>query len=228
MIGVYDYTVILTYISLISGITGTIFAMTGIGHPFCGAFFLMVSGLCDAFDGRVARSKKNRTDFEKNYGVQIDSLCDMVCFGVLPVAIGFALLRVYGIFTEISKRGQGDELDFKKLILILIAVIYCLAALVRLAYFNATEEERKAEAKVKKAEYYTGLPVTSAALVYPLILIADWFISADFTFTYFILMLVMAILFVGKFKIKKLSNKVLGIMIVIGFIEFITMLFILI
>ena len=42
MIGVYDYTVILTYLSLISGVLGIIIAVTGVGHPEIGIFFSYV------------------------------------------------------------------------------------------------------------------------------------------------------------------------------------------
>ena len=69
MIGFYDYTVILTYLSLLSGVMGIIVCLHGIGHPFIGVFFLMLSGLCDTFDGKVARTKKNRTDQMKKFGV---------------------------------------------------------------------------------------------------------------------------------------------------------------
>lgn len=64
MIGVYDYTVILTYLSLVSGVLGIIITVTGVGHPEIGIFFLMVSGILDALDGRVARTKKDRTEIE--------------------------------------------------------------------------------------------------------------------------------------------------------------------
>ena len=53
MIGVYDYTVVLTYMSLISGVMGIIISVTGVGHPEIGIFFLMLSGVLDTFDGRV-------------------------------------------------------------------------------------------------------------------------------------------------------------------------------
>ena len=93
MIGFYDYTVILTYLSLLSGASGIIVCLNGIGHPYLGMFFLLFSGLCDTFDGKVARSKKNRTSQEKLFGIQIDSLSDLVAFGVLPACIGIAMLR---------------------------------------------------------------------------------------------------------------------------------------
>ena len=56
-------------------------------------FILGMSGLLDTFDGKVARTKKNRTEDQKRFGIQIDSLCDIVCFGVCPVIIcWFSLL----------------------------------------------------------------------------------------------------------------------------------------
>ena len=85
MIGFYDYTVLLTYLSLISSTLGIVVCLHGIGHPFFGVFFLLFSGLCDAFDGKVARTKKNRTNQMRQFGVLIDSLSDLVAFGVVVV-----------------------------------------------------------------------------------------------------------------------------------------------
>ena len=63
MIGYYNYTVILTYMSLVSSVLG-IFLSMGVGnigiHPEYAIICLMVSGLCDMFDGKVARTKKNQ------------------------------------------------------------------------------------------------------------------------------------------------------------------------
>ena len=64
MLGFYNYTVILTYISLCSAVTGIFTAIAGSGHPFIATACLMVCGCCDAFDGMVARSKKDRTEQE--------------------------------------------------------------------------------------------------------------------------------------------------------------------
>ena len=82
LIGVYNYTVILTYMSLISGLVGM---KLGSDLKFgADIICLAISGICDLFDGTVARTKKNRTDDEKNFGIQLDSLCDVICFGVFP------------------------------------------------------------------------------------------------------------------------------------------------
>lgn len=45
MIGFYDYTVILTYLSLLSGTTGVMLCLNGVGHPYLGMFFSAVLGL---------------------------------------------------------------------------------------------------------------------------------------------------------------------------------------
>ena len=85
MLGFYDYTVILTYLSLASSLCGMFCAFSG--HLHWAIFCLALSGLFDTFDGKVARTKRNRTEDEKNFGIQIDSLCDIVCFGVYPVSM---------------------------------------------------------------------------------------------------------------------------------------------
>ena len=78
MIGYYNYTVVLTYISLASSVFGMTQAIHG---RFKTAILcLAISGLCDMFDGKIARTKKDRTEDEKAFGIQIDSLCDVVCF----------------------------------------------------------------------------------------------------------------------------------------------------
>ena len=89
MIGFYDYTVILTYISFASAVSGIFCASTG--HVRWAIVFLAFSGLCDMFDGKIARTKKERTEDEKNFGIQIDSLCDVVCFGVFPIVLCYQL-----------------------------------------------------------------------------------------------------------------------------------------
>lgn len=220
MIGVYDYTVILTYLSLLSGVAGMVIAMSGIGHPYMGMFCMLFSGLLDGFDGKVARTKKDRTELEKNFGVQIDSFSDLIAFGVLPAAIGISLLRVNPRLSDVPFRAaESGKLHLYPVLLIAVAMVYVLAAMIRLAYFNSTVEERRLEAEKMGREYFTGLPVTSAALVFPTVLLLHYFLRFDLTITYFVVMLLMAFLFVGKFKLPKPGKKELGIMVAIGLAE---------
>ena len=221
MIGLFDYTVWLTYLSLAFATIGIVVSLQQSGHPYIGVFFLLLCGLCDAFDGRVARTKKNRTDFEKKYGVQIDSLSDLVAFGVLPACIGNAMIRVSPTISEIPTIHRGDSLAFPiEIFLYIIVIVYTLAALIRLAYFNVTEEERqKTESGARK--YYTGLPVTSAALIFPSVLLFQYVIPKDITLVYFGVMLLTAFLFLSKVQIRKPGLRGILIMVVIGFMEFI-------
>lgn len=145
-IGFYDYTIILTYLSLVSSVWGMTRAIHG--DYKLAIFCLAFSGICDAFDGRVARTKKNRTEDEKAFGIQLDSLCDTVCFGVFPALICY-LLGVRGIL------GMA------------LVLFYCLCAVTRLGFFNVLEAKRQAtETGANKT--YRGLPVTSIAFLLPL------------------------------------------------------------
>jgi len=223
LIGVYDYTVILTYLSLVSAGFGIIIALSDSGHPFFGVFFLMFCGLCDAFDGKVARMKQNRTQLEENYGIQIDSLSDLLAFGALPACIGAAMLRRSPAVDSIRELlpSWGDRL--LTVVLFLVLVLYILAALIRLAYFNVTEEERKrTEGGVRK--FYTGLPVTSAALMFPTVMLIQYLTDYDITPIYFIAVIITGFAFLSKFNIRKPGLRGILIMVVIGAAEFALML----
>lgn len=65
MLGVYDYTVVLTYVSVLISMGGMLFSLNGC--PKMAVVCLAVSGFCDMFDGKIARTKKNRTEVEKRF-----------------------------------------------------------------------------------------------------------------------------------------------------------------
>ena len=79
MIGVYDYTVIATYLSLLLGLAGIYSAAQN--APLAAMLYLMLAGLLDAFDGRIARTKANRTDAEKRFGIDARMLGETHVFG---------------------------------------------------------------------------------------------------------------------------------------------------
>lgn len=224
MIGVFDYTVILTYLSLLSAGTGIVVSLAGQGHPYWGVLFLLLCGLFDAFDGKVARTKKNRTQFEKNFGIQIDSLSDLVAFGVLPACIGAAMIRRSPFLQEAVKIESGRFVSvFIKVLLFGVLILYILAALIRLAYYNVTEEERqKVEAGNRK--YFTGLPVTSASLSFPLVLLAQYLTTVDITVIYFIVIILSMVAFVAKIRVPKPGLRGILVMIAIGAVEFLLLL----
>lgn len=219
MIGFYDYTVILTYLSLLSAGMGIFVSLSGQGHPFYAMFCLMFCGLCDAFDGMVAKTKKNRTPMEKKYGIQIDSLSDVIAFGVLPACIGAALFRRSEMLNRLCTTADGKS-SFLYIFLHAVLVLYILAALIRLAYFNVTEEMRQEVEGDKARSEYTGLPVTSAALILPVVMIIDFLCrSVDLGLIYFAVIILMSLAFLLKFKIRKLGLKGVLFLIGIGVIE---------
>ncbi len=224
MLGFYDYTVWLTYLSLLSAAAGILASLHGGGHPYIGIFFLMISGLCDAFDGRVARSKPNRTPMEMKYGVQIDSLADLVAFGVLPVCIGSAMLRVYQTIPYVSAamKVSPNELLLNG-ISVAIMLFFTLSALIRLAYFNVTEEERQ-ETEGGCRTFYEGLPVTSSAMIFPLILTIQYVQPHDITPLYFLALLLVGMAFISKIHVPKPGLRGIMIMIGIGAVDFIILL----
>lgn len=195
MIGFYDYTVVVTYISLISSIMGMFFAIDG-KLPLA-VFCLAFSGLCDMFDGKIARTKKNRTDDEKAFGIQIDSLCDIVCFGIFPIILGY-------------------QLGMCKIYSLMILAFYGVAGVIRLAYFNVMEEKRQSETSENR-KYYQGLPITSMSVIMPLLFMVSVFFPG---FRYFlvclhIVMLLVGFLFILNFRFRKPTNRELVILVAV-------------
>ena len=220
MIGFYDYTVILTYFSLLSATTGIVVSLSGGGHPYFGCLFLLFCGLCDAFDGKVARTKKGRTKMEMDFGIQIDSLSDLVAFGVLPACIGAALIRVSPYLTRVIEGTPVRwEIASGKFILHACLVLYVLAAMIRLAYYNVTEEERQKTESGSRTEYL-GLPVTSAALIFPFVLLLQYLTKADITLAYLAVSLLTGVLFISPFHVTKPGLRGILIMVGVGALEF--------
>lgn len=184
MVGYYNYTVILTYIGVISAVLGIGLSMYG--HTSMAVVCLMISGFCDLFDGTIARTKQ-RTVNEKKFGIQIDSLADLICFGVLPAAIGFSV-------------GLTHWFEATALI------IYVLAALIRLAYYNVTEDELEFCENARRV-YYDGLPVTTVALLIPMIYTLRPVMKNGFLLLYALCLLVTAAAFLVKIKVRKLGMK---------------------
>lgn len=224
MIGFYDYTVILTYLSLLSSTVGIVVALSAGGHPYFGCFFLLLSGFCDAFDGKVARTKKQRTSAEKAFGIQIDSLSDLVAFGVLPTCIGAALIRTSPMIqAAFSDPSAPWQVHLGRFVLHAVLVLYTLAAMIRLAYFNVTEEERQ-QTEDGARTHYLGLPVTSAALIFPLVLLLQFLTRADITLAYMGAALLTGLLFLIPFRVRKPGLRGILIMVGIGALEFLLLL----
>jgi len=168
--------------SVFSAVAGIIFAADG---RFTAAILcLMFSGLCDAFDGAVARSKKNRTEDEKAFGIQLDSLCDVVSFGVFPAYLCYQM-------------GADGVLG------VICVFAYVMCAVSRLAFFNVQEGKRQ-KAEGGKNKVYRGLPVTSVSMIFPLVYLLRGLLSHKvFVIVLHLMLAVTGFLFVLDFSVKK-------------------------
>ncbi|MBQ9181224.1 MAG: CDP-alcohol phosphatidyltransferase family protein [Bacilli bacterium] len=183
----FNKSVIVTYLGVIFAVISMYFALTKMAFSeICylrySLIFLILSGVCDMFDGKIARACK-RTEEEKIFGIQIDSLADTVDFVCLPVVIMLSL-------------GMHSIID------VIAYALLIICGISRLGYFNINATT---DVPVK---YYNGLPVTSTAITYPIFGLLHGTIPDDiFKIIYLALTFVTAILFVYKFKVPKLKGK---------------------
>jgi CDP-diacylglycerol--serine O-phosphatidyltransferase len=101
------------------------------------AFILLPTALvCDVLDGYVARLDKTR---QSVLGADLDSLADVISFGVAPAVLGFTL----------GLRGGWD---------MLILTYFVVCGVSRLARFNVTASAL-ADAATGKVKYFEGTPI---------------------------------------------------------------------
>lgn len=211
MIGIYNYTVVVTYLSLVSAGIGMYLSAHG---SFKAALFCMLlSGLCDMLDGPIARTK-DRTETEKKFGIQIDSLCDCVSFCVQPAVFVYFISYYATESTVIQTIGLA------------VGIVFALCGVIRLAYFNVTEEERQQTEGNKKRTGYQGLPVTNASLIVPMFYLTRYFLNgAAFAILMIVVLMIIAFLFVYNFNMFKLHGKKLIPVGIIGLLMFIGIIF---
>ena len=191
-IGKFNKTVIVTYLSIVSFLIGSYYALFE-QNITVAIICLIISGICDSFDGKIARMCKNRTDEDKSFGIQIDSLSDIVCFGVLPAAIGYSVVQNAGL---------------NPLYFIPLFALYILCGLIRLAFFNVKELNEFYGVTDHVEKVYYGMPITMASLILPAFYCArPWMTNEYFYLLYTPLLGLLAILFILKVKFPK-PNKV--------------------
>ncbi|MHC4476467.1 MAG: CDP-alcohol phosphatidyltransferase family protein [Planctomycetota bacterium] len=123
------------------------------GHPTLAlaAYMILLAMIADMLDGRVARMNKSTSSF----GGQLDSLCDIVSFGVAPAFLMLKILehKVAG-FAEM----RPPVASFLNRFIWLAAVAYVSCAAIRLARFNVENEEDESAHMS-----FLGLPTPAAA-----------------------------------------------------------------
>ncbi|ADH85248.1 CDP-diacylglycerol--serine O-phosphatidyltransferase [Desulfurivibrio alkaliphilus] len=123
---------LLTTISLFSGFYAIVAAIEG--QFFHSAVAIIIAGVFDGLDGRVARLTGTTSGFGKEY----DSLCDLVAFGVAP-----AILAYQWVLHPFGRYGW------------LAAFLYVATTALRLARFNS-------QAGGEESKNFTGLPCPAA------------------------------------------------------------------
>lgn len=183
IIGKWNKSVILTYIGLIISVLGIYICMTMENSMNIVMSCLIIAGICDLFDGFIARRCK-RDEEEKAFGVQLDSLVDVVNFIAFPIVIFLKIVPI-NFFS------------------ILALIIFAICGIARLAYFNI-----KVESTDEPIKYYTGLPVTYTALIFPLIYLLQVVLTSNtlgiviMTFVY-----IVSLLNIAKIKVPKPKGK---------------------
>src|SRR6266702_8273868 len=124
-----------TLFNLFFGIWSMVLAARG--EYYRAAWYIFFAGILDALDGRVARLSNTGSRF----GAELDSLVDVVSFGVAPAFLIYALV--------FSNAGQAEWI---------FCFFYVMAAAIRLARFNLTQ------AGAAKKDAFIGLPSPAAGM----------------------------------------------------------------
>jgi CDP-diacylglycerol--serine O-phosphatidyltransferase len=179
-IGIINAPNAITLVGLIASIETVFLALRG--RFELALIALMFAGLCDIYDGWVARKLKTNPH-EQVFGSQLDTIIDMASFGIVPPVFFFAL-------------GLNSLLDEA------LFLFYASCAAMRLAAFNTMLIESDG-----KISSYTGLPVTYVSWIFPLLMVLGAFTSpAVYLPVARLLILVVAVLFITNVRIPKLRD----------------------
>lgn len=136
------------------GVAGVFCAMAYVGsqsrmHFLAAAALAPAAFIFDVLDGRIARWRHTHSAL----GRELDSLADVISFGVAPAALGFAA----------GLRGAWDWV-------VLIYFVCCGVS--RLARYNVTAEELSGDAD--KVAYFEGTPIPTSVLLTAILAVAAW------------------------------------------------------
>jgi CDP-diacylglycerol--serine O-phosphatidyltransferase len=148
---------------------------------------VIAAALSDRFDGKLAR----KLDVTSDLGKQLDSLCDLISFGVAPAVIAW---KLHFAFANEMLIPFGRTLGY------LIALAFPMAGAVRLARFNLQED----------GSVFQGIPITLAGSILTLLNLIDTFLFLRGRFQWIsvvicmVLMIVLTFLMVSKVRFKKM------------------------
>ncbi len=181
MLGFWNKSVYITYLGAFLAVTGFLLMLTkgDVDYAFAG---MIMAAVCDMFDGKVARKIKNRKEIEKDFGVQIDSLADIVCFITIPA------LTIYFF-------------GMKEVYQIILLALYVVCGIIRLAYFNVAMSDKN-----KAISYYQGLPVPVSVAIFGLVWLLTKVCTFNVSLVYTILVPIVGYLHISKIRVKKFTG----------------------
>lgn len=169
---------VFTFINLSCGILSILSVMNK--QYTLSSIFILLAGLVDRYDGRIARFLNVSSDL----GKELDSLADLVSFGVSPSIL------IYTLF-ELNEPGILGVIGF------IILLTFPICGAYRLARFNTAQFDG----------VFTGVPITIVgcfmALFSLLLIIFDVELNAIYTYITVILMIIGSYLMVSKIHLKK-------------------------
>ncbi len=167
----------LTGLALACGFISIIFSLES--HFTLACWAIILSVIFDGLDGQVARMNPVSSDF----GKELDSLADVVSFGVAPAILGYVFVyRNFHLWATIA------------------LFIYLVCSVSRLARYNVTTKE-------ELVNYFYGLPITaSGAVVASFILIYRKYIKQPSSAVFLLLILTLAFLMVSRIKYLNLDG----------------------
>ena len=132
----------------------------------------------------------DRTETEKQFGIQIDSLCDVISFGIFPAVICITM-------------GLDSLADY------CLLAIYCLCCVIRLGYFNVLAQNEEPEAP----KGYHGLPVVGLAMFLPAaFLLGMWIPPVAFRVLLRCMLILFGCLYILDFRVKKPKMWILSLL----------------
>jgi CDP-diacylglycerol--serine O-phosphatidyltransferase len=160
-------------ITLINGICGFMaigFVAKGSEYFGLAAYMLFYAMIADVLDGRVARISQTTSSF----GGQLDSMCDVISFGVAPAFMMLKVLQAHR--QELVGSAEAMVGDFFTRFIWVTALVYLCCAIIRLARFNVENEEDESAHMA-----FTGLPSPAAAGVVAAIIMLSRHLATDQT-----------------------------------------------
>jgi CDP-diacylglycerol--serine O-phosphatidyltransferase len=152
--------ILLGYLSILRSFRGAMLAASGgagaAEHFTIAAETIGVAVFLDGLDGRIARMTNTASDF----GREMDSLADVISFGIAPAVLAFAW-GVQFVDTSIAEsiRHQLYSAGY------FIAFLFLLCGAARLARFNVQKNPIPKNPGHPDRKYFVGLPIPAAALM---------------------------------------------------------------